>query len=83
MQKLIQLRKISRLKNIGAVTLELRGSKFGNPLQRCELALRLKTIIQAKAKERQVRKPNFVPQNSAKQNAMETRNELSKLAGVS
>ena len=54
--------------------------------QRSELALRLKPIIQAKAKERQIRKPfESVVQKSAQQKStsLKARDELAKLAGVS
>ena len=46
-----------------------------------------KAIIEERAKERQIRKPNSVPQKSAKQNPIEkpidTREELAKKTGVS
>lgn len=51
---------------------------------RSELVLRMKSAIATKAKAQQVRKPgNFVPQNSAEQTPIETREELAKLADVS
>lgn len=54
------------------------------PFQRSELALKLKDVISQKAKEKQVRKQaNFVPQNSAEQKPIETREELAKAAKVS
>lgn len=54
------------------------------PFQRSELALKLKDVISQKAKEKQVRKPaNSVPQNSAEQKPIETREELAKVAKVS
>jgi DNA-binding XRE family transcriptional regulator len=48
---------------------------------RAELALRLKPIIQEKAKENQIQSGGAVPQKSAK--PIETRIEIAKLAGVS
>ena len=48
---------------------------------RAELALKLKPIIQKKAKENQIQSGGAVPQKSAK--PIETRNELAKAAGVS
>lgn len=46
--------------------------------------MRLKPVIAEKAKEQQVRKPaDFVPQKSAEQTPIETRQELAKIAGVS
>ncbi len=50
--------------------------------QRSVLALELEEVFSKKAKENQIRKPNSVPQISAKQN-IETRKELSKVASVS
>ena len=50
--------------------------------QRSVLALELEDVFSIKAKENQVRKPNSVPQISAKQN-VDTRKELSKVASVS
>ncbi|MEA4821402.1 MAG: hypothetical protein VB122_04115 [Erysipelotrichales bacterium] len=44
--------------------------------------LKLEDVIRAKAKENQIRKPESVPQISAKQK-IETAKELEKLAGVS
>ena len=53
------------------------------PFQRCALALVLKPLIAAQAKERQKRKPvDSVRPNLAKQNDW-SRDELSVLAGVS
>lgn len=54
------------------------------PFQRSELALRLKPIIRAKAKENQTSGINqySLPQKSATP-SIETRNELAKMAGVS
>ena len=52
------------------------------PYHRAEIALKLKEVIAAKAKERQVRKPtDSVPQIVAEQN--ETRKELAEIAGIS
>ena len=49
--------------------------------QRAELALKLKSKVEAKAKERQIRKPSdFVVQKSAPQ---KSRDELASIAGVS
>jgi hypothetical protein len=54
------------------------------PYQRTKLALRLEEVIAARAKANQLRKPSdFVPQNSAEQTHIETREEIAKLAGVS
>jgi DNA modification methylase len=53
------------------------------PYQRSVLALELKKEIAAKAKMNQIRKPNFVLQNSAEQNSIDTRKELANVAGVS
>jgi len=50
--------------------------------QRSVLALELESVFSARAKEQQVRKPESVPQISAKQN-IETRKELAKVANVS
>ena len=51
---------------------------------RSVLALKLKPIMQAEAKKRQVRKPtNFVSQNSVEQKSMDTQKELAKSANVS
>ena len=50
--------------------------------QRSVLASELEDVFSKKAKENQVRKPNSVPQISAKQN-VDTRKELSKVASVS
>ena len=48
------------------------------------LALKLKPVIAAKAKEQQIRKPTeSVPQKSAEQKPIETRKEIAKVAGVS
>lgn len=48
------------------------------------LALKLKPVIAAKAKEQQIRKPaDSVLQNSAEQTAIDTRQEIAKAAGVS
>ena len=52
--------------------------------ERARLALLLKPFFSEKAKEQQIRKPaDFVPQNSAEQTPVETRQELAKVAGVS
>lgn len=50
---------------------------------RGELALKLEPLIAAKAKARQIRKPESVTQKSAEQTPIETRKELAKVAGVS
>ncbi len=50
---------------------------------RAELALKLKPLIAERAKEKQLRKPESVKQNSAEQKPIETREELAKKAGVS
>lgn len=64
------------------------GRRSLTSFQRSELALRLKPIIQAKAKERQGKRNdlNNITQKSAeskKSKSRETRDELAKLAGVS
>jgi DNA modification methylase len=51
--------------------------------QRSVLALQLEEVFSAKAKEQQVRKPEFVKQISAEQKPIETRKELAKVANVS
>jgi DNA modification methylase len=50
--------------------------------QRSVLALELENVFKEKAKENQIRKPDFVPQISAEQK-FETRKELAKVANVS
>jgi len=50
---------------------------------RAELALQAEPLIAAKAKERQIRKPNSVPANLPEGSKGETRDELSTLSGVS
>ena len=52
------------------------------PYERTRLMLKLEDSIKARAKENQVRKPEFVSQNSVKQK-IDTQKELAKLAGVS
>ena len=52
--------------------------------ERARLALRLKPVISAKAKEQQIRKSaDFVSQNSVEQKPIDTQKELAKVAGVS
>ena len=51
--------------------------------QRSVLALELENVFSARAKEQQVRKPEFVKQISAEQKPIETRKELAKVANVS
>ena len=54
------------------------------PFQRSELALRLKPIIEAKAKERQGTRSDLnIVQKSALSESTKSRDELAKLAGVS
>lgn len=54
------------------------------PYVRTELALKLKPVIAAKAKEQQKRKPaDFVLENSPKQNPIDTREEIASIANVS
>ena len=57
------------------------GRRNLQPYQRAELALKMKEAISEKAKENQRLAGGAVPQNSAK--AVDTREELSKIAGVS
>ena len=51
--------------------------------QRSVLALQLESVFSERAKEQQVRKPEFVKQISAEQKPIETRKELAKVANVS
>jgi DNA modification methylase len=51
--------------------------------QRSVLALELESVFSERAKEQQVRKPEFVKQISAEQKPIETRKELAKVANVS
>lgn len=51
--------------------------------QRSVLALALESVFSERAKEQQVRKPEFVKQISAEQKPIETRKELAKVANVS
>src|SRR5690606_13194916 len=57
------------------------GRRNLQPYQRVELALKMKEAVAAKAKENQRSAGGALPQNSAK--AVDTRDELSKIAGVS
>lgn len=50
--------------------------------QRSVLALQLEEVFSERAKERQVRKPESVSVNSPKQNPIDTRKELAKVASV-
>jgi|694.fasta_scaffold91441_6 N6-adenosine-specific RNA methylase IME4/ParB-like chromosome segregation protein Spo0J len=50
--------------------------------QRSVLALQLEEVFSAKAKQNQIRKPESVSVNSPKQNPIDTRKELSKVASV-
>lgn len=62
------------------------GRRNLTPFQRSELALRLKPIIQAKAKERQGKRNDLnITQKSAesKKKRNESRDELAQIAGVS
>ena len=51
--------------------------------QRSVLALQLEDVFREKAKENQIRKPDFVLQKSAEQNPIDTRKEIAKVANVS
>ena len=51
--------------------------------QRSVLALELESVFSERAKEKQIRKPEFVKQISAEQKPIETRKELAKVANVS
>jgi hypothetical protein len=53
------------------------------PQERVRLALLLKSAIEEKAKERQIRKPKSVLMNSTEQKPIDTRKEVAKAAGVS
>jgi len=55
---------------------------FLSNYQRSVLALELESVFKEKAKENQIRKPDFVPQISAEQK-VETRKELANVANVS
>lgn len=50
--------------------------------QRSVLALELESVFSARAKEKQIRKPESVKLISAEQNPIETRKELAKIASV-
>ena len=50
--------------------------------QRSVLAIRLRPLIEVKAKEKQIRKPDFVNLISDEQKPINTNKELSKIAGV-
>ena len=58
------------------------GRRNLNKYQRSVLGLQLEDVFKAKAKENQIRKPDFVPQKSAEQK-VETRQEIAKVANVS
>jgi len=45
--------------------------------------LELEDVFKEKAKEKQIRKPDFVLQKSAEQNPIDTRKEIAKVANVS
>lgn len=59
------------------------GRRNLNPAQRTGLYLQLEPLIAAKAKASQVRKPESVLPILAKQNPIDTREEIAKMAGVS
>lgn len=65
------------------IILNQLGRRNLSAYDRIELALKLKPIVAAKAKEQQVRKPESVLQKSAKQKPIDTRQEIAKAAGVS
>ncbi len=59
------------------------GRRNITPFVRSELALRLKDVLSARAKERQIRKPaDFVVANSPQQECDKTRDKIAKVAGV-
>lgn len=72
--------------DMNAVKEWMINNQFGrrnlNKYQRSVLALQLEDVFKAKAKENQIRKPDFVPQKSAEQK-VETRQEIAKVANVS
>ena len=72
--------------DMNAVKEWMINNQFGrrnlNNYQRSVLALQLEDVFKAKAKENQIRKPDFVPQKSAEQK-VETRQEIAKVANVS
>lgn len=71
----------SRDEAIEWIILNQFGRRNMTAFQRAELALKLKSKVEAKAKERQIRKPSdFVVQKSAPQ---KSRDELASIAGVS
>jgi DNA modification methylase len=59
------------------------GRRNLNAYQRGVLALELQSVFRVKAKENQIRKPQSVPQISAEQKPIETRQEIAKVANVS
>jgi DNA modification methylase len=59
------------------------GRRNLNAYQRGVLALELESVFRVKAKENQIRKPQSVPQISAEQKPIETRQEIAKVANVS
>lgn len=65
------------------VILNQFGRRNLSAYDRSILALRLKPIIAAQAKEQQIRKPDFVCQISDKQKPIDTKKEIAKAAGVS
>jgi len=68
----------------GTVRKEMEQAGQLSKLDSSILALKLKPVIAEKAKEQQIRKPaDFLPQKSAKQKPIYTREELAKIAGVS
>ena len=71
--------------DMNAVKEWMINNQFGrrnlNNYQRSVLALQLEDVFKAKAKENQIRKPDFVPLKSAEQK-IETRQEIAKIANV-
>lgn len=64
----------------------LNSNRKAEPFQRSELALRLKPIVQARAKENRdsmLKQNSTVFQKSAKRDAIHTDNEIAKAANVS
>jgi ParB-like chromosome segregation protein Spo0J len=73
--------------NINRVKEWMINNQFGrrnlSNYQRSVLALQLEDVFREKAKENQIRKPDFVLQKSAEQNPIDTRKEIAKVANVS
>lgn len=77
--------KFNELDDVKEWMINNQFSRRNLPLyQRAVLALKLKPIIEERAKDNQIRKPaGFVSQNSVEQKPIDTQKELAKTAGVS